>query len=44
MGHFLAEQSNLELGKVSVLACSCHIGDMNQEKKKTIQLLEILGK
>ena len=44
MGHFLSEQSGLELGKVSVLACSCHIGDMNQETKKTKQLLEILGK
>lgn len=44
MGHFLSEQSGLELGKVSVLACSCHIGDMNQEKKKTIKLLEKLGK
>jgi uncharacterized membrane protein YczE len=44
MGNFLSEQSGLELGKVSVLACSCHIGDMNEEKKKTIKLLEILGK
>lgn len=44
MGHFLSEQSGLELGKVSVLACSCHIGDMNDEKKKTIKLLEILNK
>lgn len=44
MGHFLSEQSGLELGKVSVLACSCHIGDMNQEKKNTIKLLEKLGK
>jgi len=44
MGHFLSEQSGLELGKVSVLACSCHIGDMNEEKKKTIKLLEILNK
>jgi len=44
MGQFLSEQSGLELGKVSVLACSCHIGDMNDEKKKTIKLLEILNK
>lgn len=44
MGHFLSEQSGLELGKVSVLACSCHIGDMNEEKKKTKRLLEILDK
>lgn len=44
MGHFLSEQSGLELGKVTVLANSCHLGDMNQETKKTKQLLEILGK
>lgn len=44
MGHFLSEQSGLELGKVTVLANSCHIGDMNDEKKKTIKLLEILNK
>lgn len=44
MGKFLAEQSNMELGKVSILANSCHIGDMNEEKKKTIRLLEILHK
>lgn len=39
LGHFLCEQSNLELGKVTVLANSCHIGTMNQEKKKTLELL-----
>lgn len=44
LGKFLAEQSNMELGKVSILANSCHIGDMNDEKKKTIKLLEILNK
>ena len=44
MGKFLSEQSGLELGKVTVLANSCHLGDMNQETKKTKQLLEILGK
>ena len=44
MGKFLAEQSNMELGKVSILANSCHIGDRNKEKKKTIKLLEILNK
>ena len=44
MGKFLAEESNMELGKVSILACSCHIGDMNDEKKKTIKLLEVLNK
>ena len=44
MGHFLAEQSGLILGKVTTLACSCHIGDMNQEKKKTIALLKKLRK
>ena len=44
LGKFLAEQSNMELGKVSILANSCHLGDMNDEKKKTIKLLEILNK
>jgi len=44
MGKFLSEQSGLELGKVTVLANSCHLGDMNQETKKTKQLLEILGR
>lgn len=44
MGKFLSEQSNMELGKVSILANSCHIGDMDGEKKKTIRLLEILNK
>ena len=44
MGHFLAEQSGLELGKVTTIACSCHIGDMDNEKKKTIKLLEVLNK
>jgi len=44
MGKFLAEQSNMELGKVSILANSCHIGDMNDEKNKTIKLLQILNK
>ena len=44
MGRFLSEQSGLELGKVTVLANSCHLGDMNQETKKTKQLLEILGR
>ena len=33
MGHFLAKQSGLELGKVTTLACSCHIGDMDNEKE-----------
>jgi thymidylate synthase len=42
MGKFLAKQSDMELGQVSVLACSCHIGEMNDEKKKTIKLLGIL--
>lgn len=44
MGKFLSEQSGLELGKVTVLANSCHLGEMNQEIKKTKQLLEILGR
>ena len=44
MGKFLSEQSGLELGKVTVLANSCHLGDMNQETKKTKQLIEILGR
>lgn len=43
MGQFLSEQSGLELGKVTVLANSCHIGSMNDEKKKTIKLLDILN-
>jgi thymidylate synthase len=44
LGKFLAKESNMGLGKVSVLAHSCHIGKMNDETKKTIKLLEILGK
>lgn len=44
MGKFLARESDMELGKVSILACSCHIGEMNDEKKKTIKLLEVLNK
>jgi thymidylate synthase len=44
LGKFLAKESSMELGKVSVLAHSCHIGKMNDETKKTIKLLEILGK
>jgi thymidylate synthase len=44
MGKFLARESGLTLEKVSVLACSCHIGTMNDEKKKTIELLKILNK
>lgn len=44
MGKFLARESGLELEKVSVLACSCHIGSMNDEKKKTIELLQKLNK
>lgn len=42
LGKFLSEQSNLELGSVNILACSCHIGTMDGEKKKTIALLESL--
>jgi thymidylate synthase len=44
MGQFLAEQSDMELGKVTTLACSCHIGEMDGEKKKTKALLEKLGR
>ena len=44
MGKFLASQSDTILGKVSVLACSCHIGSMNNEKKNTIKLLDELNK
>lgn len=44
LGHFLAEQSGLKLKKVTTIACSCHIGDMDNEKKKTIKLLDILAK
>jgi thymidylate synthase len=43
LGHFLCEQSGLELGKVTVIANSCHIGTMNKEKKNTIKLLNELG-
>lgn len=42
LGKFLAEQSGLELGKVSVLANSCHLGTMDNEIKKTKSLLEVL--
>lgn len=44
LGKFLAEESGLELAKVSVLANSCHIGEMGGEKKKTYELLERLGR
>jgi thymidylate synthase len=44
MGKFLAKESNMELEKVSILACSCHLGEMNQEIIKTKKLLEILKK
>ena len=44
MGKFLAKESDMELGKVSVLACSCHIGKMNDETKKTHKLLEVLNR
>ena len=44
MGKCLAKESDMELGKVSVLACSCHIGKMNDETKKTHRLLEILNR
>lgn len=44
MGKFLAKQADIELGKVSVLACSCHLGEMNQEISKTKKLLEKLNK
>jgi thymidylate synthase len=44
MGKFLARESGMELEKVSVLACSCHIGKMNDETKKTHRLLEILNR
>lgn len=44
MGKFLAKESGMELEKVSVLACSCHIGKMNDETKKTHKLLEVLNK
>jgi thymidylate synthase len=43
LGEFLAEQSGLELGMVTTIANSCHIGTMNGEKKKTIKLLNELG-
>jgi thymidylate synthase len=44
LGKFLCIESDLELEKVTTLACSCHIGDMDNEKKKTIKLLEILNR
>jgi thymidylate synthase len=44
LGKFLARESNLELENISILACSCHIGTMNKEKTKTLQLLELLGR
>lgn len=44
MGKFLARESDMELEKVSVLACSCHIGKMNDETKKTHKLLEVLNR
>ncbi len=44
MGKFLAKESDMELAKVSVLACSCHIGKMNDETKKTHKLLEVLNR
>lgn len=44
MGKFLANQAELQLEKVSVLACSCHLGEMNQELVKTKKLLEVLNK
>lgn len=44
MGKFLAKESDMQLEKVSVLACSCHIGKMNDETKKTHKLLEVLNR
>ena len=32
-GTLLTEQSGLELGKVTTRHCSCHIGDMDNEKE-----------
>ena len=43
LGNFLSNQSNLELGKVSILSCSSHLGTMNGELKKTKKLLSLLG-
>lgn len=42
LGKFLAKQSGQELGKVSILANSCHLGDMDNEMKKTRNLLATL--
>ena len=42
LGKFLSIQSNLELGKVSILSCSSHLGTMNEELKKTKKLLSLL--
>lgn len=42
LGKFLAKECEQELGKVSILANSCHLGTMDNEMKKTKKLLETL--
>lgn len=42
LGKFLSIQSNLKLEKVSILSCSSHLGTMNEELKKTKNLLSLL--
>lgn len=44
LGKFLSRESNLKLEKVSILACSSHLGTMDGELKKTKELLSILDK
>lgn len=44
LGNFLAEQSDQQLGKVSILANSCHLGTMDNEIKKTKELLNVLNR
>jgi len=44
LGKFLSRESNLRLEKVSILACSSHLGTMDGELKKTKELLSILDK
>lgn len=38
---FIANESNLAYGLTTVIACSCHIGKMNQEYIKTKELLKV---
>jgi thymidylate synthase len=44
LGKFLSKESGLKLEKVSILACSSHLGTMDGELKKTKELLLKLDK